>query len=430
MSETDRIAVIGAGPMGLMCTYELLKQGHAVDLYETDDRIGGMSACFDFDGLKIERYYHFICAPDQPLFDLLEELDLSHTLRWRDTKMGFFYHGVLYKWGSPFYLLTFPKLDIISKLRYALHVMYTKNIKNWDKLDKINATTWLKKWVGNKAYAVLWDSLFKLKFFEHKDNLSAAWIATRIKRVALSRKSLFTESLGYLEGGSDTLLTVLEQRILDMGGRIILKTAVEKIVVDNQQVQGIIVNGEMKPYSQLISTIPLPYVSRLIDELPTQDKNKIAAIDNIGVVCVILKLKHSLTENFWLNINDPDMQIPGLIEYSNLNPSDHHILYAPFYMPASHPKYQMAGDDFINEVLDYLSKINPEFQKSWVISSCASRYQFAQTICPPGFYRQLPTMKTAIKGFIMADTAYYYPEDRSISESVQLGKTLAKLIDD
>ena len=91
-----RFAVLGAGPMGLMCAMELLKQGHEVDIYERDNRIGGMSASFDFDGLEIERYYHFICKTDYPLFKLLDELGLAHTLRWVDTKMGFFYKGRLY----------------------------------------------------------------------------------------------------------------------------------------------------------------------------------------------------------------------------------------------------------------------------------------------------------------------------------------------
>ena len=45
---------------------------------------------FDFDGLEIERYYHFICKTDYPLFELLAELDLSDKLQWTDTKMGFF----------------------------------------------------------------------------------------------------------------------------------------------------------------------------------------------------------------------------------------------------------------------------------------------------------------------------------------------------
>ena len=47
-------AVIGSGPMGLMTAITLLDQGHRVDVYERDDRLGGMSASFDFDGLGIE----------------------------------------------------------------------------------------------------------------------------------------------------------------------------------------------------------------------------------------------------------------------------------------------------------------------------------------------------------------------------------------
>lgn len=39
----------------------------------------------------------------------------------------------------------------------------------------------------------------------------------------------------------------------------------------------------------------------------------------------------------------------------------------------------------------------------------------------------LPAMKTPLTGFYMADTAYYYPEDRSINESVALGASLADL---
>ena len=61
------IAVVGGGPMGLAAAYDLLKRGHTVSLYEADKQLGGMSASFVFDGIKIERYYHFICKSDQPL---------------------------------------------------------------------------------------------------------------------------------------------------------------------------------------------------------------------------------------------------------------------------------------------------------------------------------------------------------------------------
>jgi len=425
-----RTAVIGAGPMGLMCAMDLLKAGHEVDIYERDDRIGGMSAAFDFDGLAIERYYHFVCKTDYPLFDLLAELNLSDRLRWTDTKMGFYWNGRLYKWGTPQALLSFDGLNLIEKIRYALQVMKTKSVSDWSALDKIGALPWLKSWLGERAYKVLWERLFYLKFYELSDQLSAAWLGTRIKRVALSRRSLFHESLGYLEGGSSTLLEAMRVRIESLGGRIHLKSGVEEVTTDgNGKVRGVIVGGVEQPIDNVISTAPIQYVPKLVPDLPLEFAERVRAIKNIPVACVILKLKQPLSENFWMNICDESIEIPGVIEYSNLNPgTGPTVVYAPFYMPKSHPKYARDNQAFIDETLSYLPKLNPEFKPDWVLASHCHRYDFAQTICPPGFSAMLPPMKTPITGLFMADTSYYYPEDRSICESVKVGRTLAQAV--
>jgi len=422
-----RFAIIGAGPMGLMAAVKLLDEGHSVTIYERDDRIGGMSANFDFDGLSIERYYHFICKTDYPLFALLERYGLSKALRWTDTKMGYFYKGKLYKWGNPFALLAFPHLGPISKFRYALHVMYTKGIKDWTALDKEEAGAWIRRWVGQKAYDVMWKDAFRLKFFEFKDNLSASWIGTRIKRVALSRRNLMNESMGYLEGGSMTLLDRMVQDIQARGGRIELSRGIDEVVSENGRVTGVSVGGEFTTYDGVISTAPIQYVPALVPGLPADFRNKVAAVQNIPVACVILKLKHAVSENFWMNISDPGIEIPGVIEYSNLNPGHdpgQKILYAPYYMPKTHPKWQRSNAELIEEVLGYLARINPAFQRDWVLASHCHRYDFAQTICPPGFQDMLPSMRTPVQGFFMADTAYYYPEDRSINESINTAQAL------
>ena len=425
-----RSAIIGAGPMGLMCAMDLLDAGHEVDIYERDDRIGGMSASFDFDGLAIERYYHFICKTDYPLFDLLAELNLSDQLRWTDTKMGFYWNGRLHKWGTPQALLRFEGLSLIEKVRYALQVMKTKSVNDWGKLDKIGALPWLKSWLGERAFKILWERLFYLKFYELSDQLSAAWLGTRIKRIALSRRNLFHESLGYLEGGSTTLLEAMRARIESLGGRIHLRSGVEKVATDGKgKVQGIIVAGDERAVDYVVSTAPIQYVPNLVPDLPTDFADQVRAIKNIPVACVILKLKQPISENFWMNICDESIEIPGVIEYSNLTqeagPS---ILYAPFYMPKTHPKYARDNRAFIDETIGYLSRLNPNFDPNWVLASHCHRYDFAQTICPPGFAAMLPPMKTPIAGFYMADTSYYYPEDRSICESVKVGRTLAQAI--
>lgn len=422
-----KFAVIGAGPMGLVAALEILEAGHAVDIYERDDRIGGMSASFDFDGLEIERYYHFICKTDEPLFALLDELGLRERLRWTDTKMGFYCDGRLYPWGTPSALLGFDRLGWIDKARYALHVMHTKGIRDWDQLDEVGAIPWLRKWLGRRGYEVLWRRLFELKFYEHSERLSASWLGTRIKRVALSRRSLLQESLGYLEGGSAVLLEAMERRIRELGGRIHLRCGIERVTTRDGAVSGVVVDGVERAVDRVLSTAPIQYVPALVPDLPPEFAARIRAIENIPVVCVILKLKHPLSENFWMNICDPDIEIPGVIEYSNLNPgAGPHVVYAPFYMPKTHPKFARDNRAFIEETLGYLPRINPAFEPDWVLATHCHRYDFAQTICPPGFQAMLPPMRTPVRGFCMADTSYYYPEDRSISESAKTGRQLAR----
>ena len=130
-----------------------------------------------------------------------------------------------------------------------------------------------------------------------------------------------------------------------------------------------------------------------------------------------------------MNINDERIEIPGLIEYSNLNPLDGSaIIYAPYYMPQMHPKYRREFRAFIDETLGYMRLIRPDFDATQeVVAATASRYEFAQTVCTPGFYEALPPMKSKVKGLYMADTSHYYPEDRSISESLRIGAQLVRL---
>jgi protoporphyrinogen oxidase len=424
-----KVAVIGAGPMGLAAAYELSKQGNQVDVYEFDDRIGGMSAHFDFNGMSIERYYHFVCGKDQPLFDLLDELNMTDKLHWVDTKMGYYYHGNLYRWGDPFSLLSFPHLDLISKLRYGAQMFLSSKRKkdNWKDLDGIDAVSWLKTLGGEKTYKVLWERLFNLKFHHYTDNLSAAWIWARIRRMGTSRRSIFQESLGYIENGSETLLKRLQLEIEKSGGRIILNTPVSQVISDKNKITGVQVNNENIAYDQVISTIPLQYVPQIIPQLPEEHLIQYKKVQNIGVVCLLFKLKKAVTNNFWLNISDPDIEIPGIIEMSNLRPLDAHTVYVPYYMPQSLDKFKWSDQEFIAEAQSYLKKLNPELVDSDIIDINVSRYAFAQPICQPNFTDNLPSIRSTIEGLFIADTSYYYPEDRSISESIHLGKQLAEM---
>lgn len=423
-----RLIVIGAGPMGLAAAYHAAKAGHDVDVLEAGDRPGGMAAHFDFDGLSIERFYHFVCKADQPMFDLMREVGLADAMRWRPTSMGYFVDGKLYDWGDPLSLLRFPQLGLVAKIRYGLQAFTSTKRSDWKKIEHLTAKEWFVAWCGQKTYDRLWGPLLNLKFYEFAERVSASWIATRMKRVGTSRKSLFQEELGYVEGGSEALMNRLAERIAALGGRIHLSTPAEEVVVEDGAVRAVRAGGRTWQADEVICTVPLPYVSRIVQALPQEIRDAYEAVDNIAVVCVLHKLRKPVTRHFWVNIVDPSMDIPGIIEFSNLRPLPETVVYVPYYMPATNPKFGDSDAHFIAKSFAHLQKINPTLTRDDRIASYVGRLRYAQPVCTPNFLDRLPAAQTPVRGLQIADTSYYYPEDRGVSESARLAKEMAQRI--
>lgn len=426
-TSSKRVAVIGAGAMGLAAAYFAQKAGHQVTLFEADVIPGGMAAHFDFDGLSIERFYHFICKADRPLLDLLDEIGLGDAMRWRPTSMGFYHDGTLHKWGDPLALLTFPGMGFLAKLRYGLHALISTKRSNWSKLDRLRADQWLRAWLGDEAYRVCWDKLFKLKFFEYEDQISAAWIWTRIKRIGTSRRNLLQEELGYIAGGSETLVRRLVEHFEAAGGTLRLATPVQQITIANGTVSGVVTATGQENFDAVICTVPIPYAAAMLGDLDATMQARYRALPNIGVVCVLHKLRRPVTEHFWVNINDARFAIPGIVEFSNLRDTgDDHVVYVPYYMPQSHPKFAWSDAQFLDETRRYFKLLNPDLTDADFIAGKVGRLRYAQPICAPRFLDSLPPLSPGVRGLQVADTSYYYPEDRGVSEGIRLARIMTE----
>jgi protoporphyrinogen oxidase len=424
----SRVIVIGAGAMGLAAAYHALKCGHEVTVLEAAPESGGMAAHFDLAGLSIERFYHFVCKADQSTFDLLAELGIGSAMRWVPTSMGYYVDGTLYPWGDPLSLLRFPKLSLIGKLRYGAMMFYATKRNDWQTLENVSAREWIAGWCGADVYERLWAPLFKLKFYEYADNISAAWIWTRIKRVGTSRRSILQEELGYIQGGSQTLVQALVHHIVERGGTIRLNTPAMRIGIADGRVKGVLLQDGMVDGNAVICTVPTPLVGRLAADLPDLERARYNAISNIGVVCVVFRLRRSVTPHFWVNICDPRFDIPGIVEFSNLRPTGDTVVYVPYYMPTTNEKFARSDDQFRAEAFRCLQMINPALCDEDLIAFHVGRLRYAQPVCPPGFAAKLPPIQTQIRGLQIADTCFYYPEDRGISESVRMGKIMAEQV--
>ena len=108
-----------------------------------------------------------------------------------------------------------------------------------------------------------------------------------------------------------------------------------------------------------------------------------------------------------------------MIEFSNLRPLSHSIVYAPYYLPLTNPKFSWSDEQLIDDAFGCLQHLNPPLTRDDLLDVRVARLRHAQPICEPGFAAKLPPIQTPIRGLQIADTCFYYPEDRGIAESVR-----------
>jgi len=421
-----KIAIIGAGISGLAAAHALAHAGHEVEVFERDNGVGGLISTFDFDGTRIERYYHFLCGGDDGYTRLCETLGLASRIRFAKAPTGFFYEGREYGFSTPLDLLRFTPIPFMQRVRFGIFALEARMKDEWAQLDEIPARPWLIDRIGLRAYEVVWHPLLSLKFGQQYEQISAAWIWHRLHRVARSKGKM-----GYLEGGTGLLLDTLVGDIESHGGVIRANAPVKAIATQGERVQGVVLeNGDTVECDRVVSTIPL---SVLADMLPGHDAytQQLRRIQYIGVVCAIFKLKKPVTGNFWLNINDARTPCNGIIEYTNLNPlgkDDGHIVYVPYYVATDNPMYRRSDEDVFHQSRAALQLINPGLRDEDVIAHRVFRSTHAQAICPVGFLNMIPNQASPIAGLRLLDSIFLYPEDRTQSGLILHAQKCAKEI--
>ena len=181
------------------------------------------------------------------------------------------------------------------------------------------------------------------------------------------------------------------------------------------------------PADAVISTAPTPYISSLIPDLPADWKARYDSIENIGCICVIFKLRRSVSPHFWVNLSEPDMEIPGVIEFSNLrNVGADTVIYVPYYMPVTNAKFSWPDEQLLDEAFACLQRLTPALTADDVKGTKVARLKYGQPVCEPGFAAKIPPVQTPIAGLQVADTCFYYPEDRGIAESLRIGQRMAE----
>ena len=424
------VAIIGAGVSGLTAAYALARAGRKVDVFEQRDQIGGLARSTHLNGSKVDRYYHFVCGGDHHLRALLPELGIDNRLHWVAGPTSYYVRGKLYPFTTPLDILGFSPLSLMSRVRFGLHGMNARRFTDWGRIEHLTAEQWLVEGMGRQAYETIWLPLLRMKFGNNAGSVSAPWIWHRIHRVLTSRASIFQpERLGYIEGGTGTLLDALREQVEAAGGALHTATPVRGLLETGGAITGLITDQGDFQARCVISTAALPDLSILLPASARDYRADLDGVGFLGVICLMLRLKKAVTPYFWVNVNDPRAPFSGFIEYANLNhtalPNGEGLLYIPLYLPVDDPRFILPEPELVAQVVDGLEALFPGFGAGMLVEAVVTRDSYAQAFCPPGFSAKIPAIQSPLPGLFITDSTQLYPADRNVSGMIGLARDAA-----
>ena len=435
-----RVGIIGGGVAGLAAAYELTKQSHFAEVFEQADFLGGQASTFDVFGGRLERGYHHLFVSDTEITELIHELGLGDELAWLESSVGFYHGGKVWDFASPRDLLFFKPLPFLDRVRVGLWTLLLQKTKSYAKFEDVTAKDWLSRRMGPKGYEVIWEPLLRGKFGEFYDKIGMTWIWNKVTLRVASRKGAGqVEHLGYPMGSFGEVIEVLADRIAQQGGAVHTSASVAKIVESEGSATTLDVRlkdseSGLREYDAVIATTPSYVFTRLAPPMPEDYHNKLVGIDYLSAVLMVLVMDRPFTNKYWMNIADPDMPFVALIEHTNLIDRElyggKHILYISNYPSRDSDLYQKSGEELMDLFVPHLQKINPDFDRSWVIEYHHHRVDGAQPIVGINYGAGIPGHRTPQKGLYLANTTQIYPEDRGTNYSVRMGRRVAQMVMD
>ncbi|MBA2448625.1 MAG: NAD(P)/FAD-dependent oxidoreductase [Chloroflexi bacterium] len=418
------VAVIGAGALGLAAARRLVSGGARVSVFEREPQPGGLAVGFKVGPSWLEKFYHHIFRTDRRMIELIDELGLGGRLVWGRPPTASLRDGRIRRLDGPLEVLRFSPLSFPARVRLGLGVALIKAIPDPERLEGQTASGWLRRWMGEEAYRVVWEPLLVGKFGREAERIGMPWFWARVHDR--------TPQLGYLRGGFQLFYEALADDLRRHGASLHLDCPIEAIERRDDQLHLETPNGS-RAFDAVLCSLPTRLFLQLARGLPDDYVARFSrGSDHYSAHCVVLELDRPLQSAYWLNVTDPGYPFLALVEHTNwLPPADYggrHLVYLGNYLPPDDPLYALSDGEVLDRFLPHLARINPRFDRRWVHAAHVFKAPFAQPLVRVGYREGLPPHRTPIEGLWLVNMAHVYPHDRGQNYSALLGESIADRI--
>lgn len=343
--------ILGAGIAGIAASYELRQHNIDSILLEKNNNWGGLLDNFSIDGFRFDKFVHFSFAKDDYVNDIFY-------------KTPFIKHKPL---ASNYYKGTWLKHPAQNNLYPLDKKEQEKILKDFRKRKDVevsqinNYEDWLRVQYGD-YFAENFPMVYTEKYWTIKANeLETKWVGERMYKPSLEEvekgcltdltpNTYYTKEMRYPQkGGYKSFLKPMVK-----GLNIKLNSEIISIDLLNKGV--ILSNGERYQYENLISSLPLPEICKLIKDIPDLVKDASIKLNYTSGYLVSLGFsKPDIADKLWFYIYDKDI-LPARVYSPSLKSPDNapigcSSLQAEIYYNKGE-KLEKSNSEILEETID------------------------------------------------------------------------------
>jgi protoporphyrinogen oxidase len=290
-------------------------------------------------------------------------------------------------------------------------VLACGRIKDHVALDEQPIEAWARKLSGDRLWERLWQPLLDSKFDGRYDDLPATYLWSRMRRVSGTRDKAGREVMGWIRGGYQTMVDKLADVIRERGGEVLTSTPVRHIPSEGGRASGVLLDGGMRRHDWVVTTQLRPNLAGMLSEeleaaLPPDECRY------MGVVCVVARMRRSVSPYYALNITDRRIPLTSVVETTHVVDPEHvggHLVYVPRYVRPDSPDFDRPAAEIKEEYLRHVAAMFEDFHPADVIASQVARARVAEPVHPAGVHPRLPEIVPA-PGLACVSAAHVYPD--------------------
>ena len=296
--------ILGSGIAGVSAGYHLKQKGEDVIIYEKLSDWGGLCANFTIDGFRFDKFVHFSFATDEYIKNMFET---SSPLYSHPSISYNYYKGYWLKHPAQNNLAPLPneeKEKIIEGFKNRIEKPF-EEIKDYEE--------WLRVQYGD-YFAENFPFKYTRKYWGvEPEELETKWVGKRMYSPSLEevikgsketqeKNFYYTNFMRYPKKGGFRSILNTTRECLD------IRFNKEVVKIDTKNKTLLFKDGKTEKYEKLISSLPLPEIVKMLDDVPSEVQNAAKNLRHTSGYMVSLGFnKPDIPKYLWFYIYDEDI---------------------------------------------------------------------------------------------------------------------------